>query len=231
LVGYTNAGKSTMLNALSKAGVLAEDQLFATLDPTTRRVELPSGQVIMLSDTVGFIQKLPTTLVAAFRATLEEVNNADILIHMVDASHPNMDEQIAAVEEVLEELGAGQKTVITALNKVDRIEQSDPEQAQRLAAAVAEYPNVVLCSALTGVGLHDLLSKIDDMLRQRMMQIEVLIPYAKSKLVANFYQYGLVDQEEHTETGTHLVGRLPVEIAGQLKEYWIDDGVADTVTG
>ena len=231
LVGYTNAGKSTMLNALSKAGVLAEDQLFATLDPTTRRVELPSGQVIMLSDTVGFIQKLPTTLVAAFRATLEEVNNADILIHMVDASHPNMDEQIAAVEEVLEELGAGQKTVITALNKVDRIEQSDPDQAQRLAAAVAEYPNVVLCSALTGVGLHDLLSKIDDMLRQRMMQIEVLIPYAKSKLVANFYQYGLVDQEEHTETGTHLVGRLPVEIAGQLKEYWIDDGVADTVTG
>ncbi|MEZ4712363.1 MAG: GTPase HflX [Caldilineaceae bacterium] len=223
LVGYTNAGKSTMLNALSKAGVLAEDQLFATLDPTTRRVELPSGQTIMLSDTVGFIQKLPTTLVAAFRATLEEVNNADILVHMVDASHPNMDEQIAAVEEVLEELGAGQKTVITALNKVDRIDQGDAEQAQRLAAAAAEYPNAIPCSALTGAGLHDLLTKIDDILRQRMMQVEVLIPYEKGKLVANFHQYGLVDREEHTETGTHLVGRLPIEIAGQLKEYWVDD--------
>lgn len=231
LVGYTNAGKSTMLNALSQAGVLAEDQLFATLDPTTRRVELPSGQMMMLSDTVGFIQKLPTTLVAAFRATLEEVNNADILLHMVDASHPNMDEQIAAVEEVLEELGAGQKTVITALNKVDRIDRNDPAQAARVAEAQNEYPNAVLCSALTGEGLHDLLSKIDEILRQRMMPVEVLIPYEKSRLVANFHQYGLVDHEDHTETGTHLIGRLPIEIAGQLKEYWIGANEYQTTTG
>ena len=127
LVGYTNAGKSTLLNALSDADVVAEDQLFATLDPTTRRVELPSGRHGLFTDTVGFIQKLPTALVAAFRATLEEVMEADLLVHVVDASHSNMDEQVAAVEEVLEELGAGGKPMITALNKIDQIDRDDLE--------------------------------------------------------------------------------------------------------
>lgn len=124
LVGYTNAGKSTLLNALSNANVLAANQLFATLDPTTRRADLPSGQAVMFTDTVGFIQKLPTMLVASFRATLEEVTEANVLLHVVDLSHPNMDEQVAAVEEVLEELEAGDKLVVTALNKVDRVDST-----------------------------------------------------------------------------------------------------------
>ena len=119
VVGYTNAGKSTLLNAVSDAGVLAEDQLFATLDPTTRRVELPSARAALFTDTVGFIQKLPTALVAAFRATLEEITEADLLLHVVDISHSNADEQVTAVEEMLEELGAGDKPLVTALNKID----------------------------------------------------------------------------------------------------------------
>ncbi len=140
LVGYTNAGKSTLLNALSDAEVLAADQLFATLDPTTRRVELPSGNQALITDTVGFIQKLPTDLIAAFRATLEEVNEADLLLHVVDVSHPNVDEQVAAVEEVLEELGAGEKTIVTALNKIDRIDPDDAEQLARLRTRPARLP-------------------------------------------------------------------------------------------
>jgi GTP-binding protein HflX len=226
LVGYTNAGKSTLLNGVSDANVVAEDQLFATLDPTTRRVELPSGHVALFSDTVGFIQKLPTTLVAAFRATLEEVNDADILIHVVDASHPNMDEQVAAVEEVLEELGAGDKTVVTALNKVDRLDRTDPAVEQRLQHALQEYPHAVVVSALTGQHMDQLLQMVDDVLRARMVAMDVLIPYDRGELVANFHEHGFVESEEHTAEGTHLTGRLPVEIVGQYTDYWQVNGAS-----
>ena len=153
LVGYTNAGKSTLLNSIAQADVLAEDRLFATLDPTTRRVELPSDRLVLFSDTVGFIQKLPTMLVAAFRSTLEEVTEADLLVHVVDLSHANMEEQIAAVEEVLEELGAGEKIVVMALNKVDRIDLREPDQVQHVEAVTEDYPEAVVISALTGQGL------------------------------------------------------------------------------
>ncbi|MCB0021252.1 MAG: GTPase HflX, partial [Anaerolineales bacterium] len=169
VVGYTNAGKSTLLNALTGAGVVAQDQLFATLDPTTRRVELPSGHIALFTDTVGFIQKLPTTLVAAFRATLEEVNEARILLHVVDASHINADEQVAAVEEVLEELGAGNKPVVTALNKVDLLDLDDPEERHRLEEARQAYPHAVAISARTGAGMDRLLSMIDTVLFQQMV--------------------------------------------------------------
>ncbi|MCB1513026.1 MAG: GTPase HflX, partial [Hyphomicrobiaceae bacterium] len=178
VVGYTNAGKSTLLNALTGAGVVAQDQLFATLDPTTRRVELPSGHVALFTDTVGFIQKLPTTLVAAFRATLEEVNEARILLHVVDASHLNADEQVAAVEEVLEELGAGNKPVVTALNKVDLLDLDDLEERGRLEQARQAYPHAVAISARTGAGMDRLLSMIDTVLFQQMVDVDVLIPYA-----------------------------------------------------
>lgn len=220
LVGYTNAGKSTLLNALSDAHVLAENKLFATLDPTTRRIDLANGHVALLTDTVGFIQKLPTTLVAAFRATLEEVTEADLLIHVVDFSHLNMDEQIAAVEEVLEELGAGEKTVITALNKLDAVDLSIPDEAEKLRSALADSPNAVAISALTGQGLDELRAMIDRVLRKRMAPIDVLIPYAHGELVALFHEHGFVEQEEHSETGTHLVGRMPVELAGRYVNYW-----------
>jgi len=220
LVGYTNAGKSTLLNALSDANVLAMDRLFATLDPTTRRIELVNGHTALLTDTVGFIQKLPTMLVASFRATLEEVTEADLLIHVVDLSHPNMDEQVAAVEEVLEELDAGDKTVITALNKVDRIDQSDPEAVARLQTALEEYPNAVAVSALTGEGLEGLRNKIEQVLRSHMAPLDVLIPYAHGELVALIHEHGSVDLEEHTETGTRMVARVPVALAGRYVDYW-----------
>jgi GTP-binding protein HflX len=221
LVGYTNAGKSTLLNALSMANVLAANQLFATLDPTTRRTELPSGHEIMLTDTVGFIQKLPTMLVAAFRATLEEVTEANVLLHVVDLSHPNMDEQVGAVEEVLEELEAGGKTMITALNKVDRIDLTDPAQQERLADALAAYPNAVVVSAQTGEGLEELRTTLDDVLYAQMAPVDVLIPYAHGELVSFFHKHGFVEAEEHTGDGTHLTGRMPVELAGRFADYWV----------
>ncbi len=219
LVGYTNAGKSTLLNALADADVVAEDRLFATLDPTTRRVELPSGQVVLFTDTVGFIQKLPTMLVAAFRATLEEVTEADLLVHVVDLSHANMEEQVAAVEEVLEEIGAGDKQVITALNKVDNLDPADEELAAHLAEAVAEYPNAVVLSALRGDGLLELQAMVDEVLRKRMVRVNVLIPYSRSELVALVHEHGYLDMEEHTDDGTLLQGWLPVQLAGRLAEF------------
>lgn len=221
LVGYTNAGKSTLLNALSVANVLAANQLFATLDPTTRRTELPSGHQIMLTDTVGFIQKLPTMLVAAFRATLEEVTEANVLLHVVDLSHPNMDEQVGAVEEVLEELEAGSKTVITALNKVDRVDLTITEEMDRLQDALNAYPNAVAVSAQTGEGLDDLRKMIDDVLYAQMTPIDVLIPYSHGELVSFFHQHGFVEHEDHTELGTHLSGRMPAQLAGRFADYWI----------
>ena len=220
LVGYTNAGKSTLLNVLSNADVLSADQLFATLDPTTRRTELPSGQNILLTDTVGFIQKLPTMLVASFRATLEEVTEANLLLHVVDLSHINMDEQVGAVEEVLEELDAGDKLVITALNKADRVDLTDAEQQARVKEALAAYPNAVVVSALTGKGLDDLRAKIDYVLYNQMAPVDVLIPYKHGELVSFFHEHGFIEQEEHTADGTHLIGRMPANLAGRYANYW-----------
>jgi len=219
LVGYTNAGKSTLLNALSGADVRAEDRLFATLDPTTRRVMLPSGQYVLFTDTVGFIQKLPTLLVASFRATLEEVTEADVLVHVVDTSHPNVEAQVAAVEEVLEEIGAGDKTTVTALNKIDAIDRDDPEVAALLAELESDYPNPVRLSALTGEGLLALESTVDEVIRRRMIHVDVTIPYARGELVAMLHEHGFLELEEHTETGTHIVAWLPVRLAGRLAAY------------
>lgn len=222
LVGYTNAGKSTLLNALSDAGVLAQDQLFATLDPTTRRVELPSSRAALFTDTVGFIQKLPTKLVAAFQATLEEINEADLLLHVVDIAHVNADEQVAAVEEVLEELGAGEKPVVTALNKTDRLDMQNPADQQRVALARQSYPNPVFLSALQGAGIPDLLAMVDEQLRQDMVPVRLLIPYDQGRLVALFHEYGHVDEESYMEAGTVMVGRLPASLAGRLADYWLE---------
>ncbi len=216
LVGYTNAGKSTLLNTLTPARVLAEDKLFATLDPTTRKVLLPSGREALITDTVGFIQKLPTDLVAAFRATLEEILEADLILHVVDASHPNALEQAAVVEEVLDDLGAGHIPAVTAFNKIDLLPggESPPELRE-------DYPDAVAISALQGRGMDALLQRIDATLIARMRPAQVFIPYDQGELVDLFHTYGVVEEERHEGAGVRISGRLPQTLAGRFESYEI----------
>jgi GTP-binding protein HflX len=204
IVGYTNAGKSTLLNAISGAEVLVEDKLFATLDPTTRRVLLPQGQVALFTDTVGFIQKLPTQLIAAFRATLEEINDADLLLHIIDITHPSVLLQSRVVEDTLKDLGATDVPVVVALNKVDRL--NSPDQVQCM---MREFPNSLAISAKEGMGLEELLAHSEAVLNGRLVRIKACIPYQEGELVSLFYRQGLVEREEHDPEGTVLEGRLP----------------------
>ncbi|MGE5374414.1 MAG: GTPase HflX, partial [Bacteroidota bacterium] len=192
LVGYTNAGKSTLLNRLAKADVYVANQLFATLDPTTRRVELPGGYQALLTDTVGFIQKLPTALVEAFHATLEEIIEADLLLHVVDISHPNALNQFQSVQDTLDQLGARHIPVVTALNKVDQLR--DPDAAK--AAANAISPKAVTISALKGVGLPDLLQVIQEELYETYAPILVKLPYQQGALISLFHEAGQVERIE-----------------------------------
>lgn len=214
IVGYTNAGKSTLLNALSGAGVYAADQLFATLDPTTRRVTLPKGREILLTDTVGFIQKLPTHLVAAFRATLEEVTEADLLLHVVDITHPNAPQQVAAVGSVLAEIGAIDKPIISVLNKIDKL--SDPAA---ITALSREFPNAIPISAEKGIGLEALLTRIERVLADAMIPITVSLPYKEAELASVFHRLGIVEQEEHGAEGIVISGRLPGYLVPQYEVY------------
>ena len=204
IVGYTNAGKSTLLNAISGAEVLVEDKLFATLDPTTRRVLLPQGLAALFTDTVGFIQKLPTQLVAAFRATLEEINDADLLLHILDITHPNALLQNRVVQDTLKELGAIDMPVLVALNKVDRLNSSD--QVQHM---MREFPNSLAISAREGIGLEEMLGRIEAILSENLVRIKAWIPYREGELVSLFYRRGLVERQEHDLEGTTLEGRLP----------------------
>jgi GTP-binding protein HflX len=216
IVGYTNAGKSTLFNALTSARVTAENKLFATLDPTTRQVALPGGQQVLLSDTVGFIQKLPTTLVAAFRATLEEVVEADALLEVVDVTHENAVEQSQTVNDVLEELGAAGKPRITALNKIDLLD--DPASVD-----TAIYPNAVAVSAITGQGLEPLLEKIGAVLTEDMLYIRALAPYSRGDLLEQWRRRGRVLRQKETEDGTLVEGLAPRAIAAALAPYRLPD--------
>ena len=216
LVGYTNAGKSTLLNTLSGADVYIADQLFATLDPTTRRVELPGGTVILVTDTVGFIQKLPTQLVAAFRATLEEVVEADLLLHVSDASHPRVLQQSRAVYQTLREIHAEDLPVINVLNKIDRL--PEPEAAIR---ALDSLPDSVAISALTGQGIDDLKAHIEAVLEAEMRPFQILIPFSLGDLAFLYHEHGLIEEEQHGANGTLIKGRLPQHLIpmfeGQLR--------------
>lgn len=231
IVGYTNAGKSTLLNALSGAetfgsrkGVLAEDKLFATLDPTTRRVKLPSGSEALFTDTVGFIQKLPTELVAAFRATLEEITEADVLLHVLDASHTNVRDQARAVEETLEEIGASDKPMVVALNKMDKATRGNGDAETRFLVTQDEFlreGNAVPISALKGQGLDELLARIEAALKEEMIELRVRIPYSQGDLVALFHQRGIIEREEFTPKGTILVGKVAARLVERFEEYKI----------
>ena len=188
LVGYTNVGKSTLMNALTKANVFVEDRLFATLDATTRVLYLPDGHKVLLTDTIGFIRKLPPHLIASFHATLEEVRTADLLLHVVDVSHPATDEHIKVVEETLQEIGAGDKPTILVLNKADKL---PPEWDKR--ALLRRYPNAVLVSALTGEGLDTLLSRIqDEFRRMRVVAVHARLALWAQNLIAFVYRNGVV---------------------------------------
>jgi len=217
LVGYTNAGKSTLLNLLAGAKSVAEDKLFATLDPMTRRVRLGGGQEILLTDTVGFVQRLPTTLVAAFRATLEEVAEADLLVHVVDAASPSMNRQVEAVEQVLEEIGAGGRPVVLALNKIDLLPSGATLELEGAAAALP----AVRVSALMGTGSDDLLRCISDNLVLQFVALDVLIPYQRGDLVAQLHQFGTIEHESYEEGGTHLCGHMPANKSGPFVAFQI----------
>jgi GTP-binding protein HflX len=214
LVGYTNAGKSTLLNHLSDSDVYVADELFATLDPTTRRVELPGGNTVLMTDTVGFIQKLPTQLVAAFRATLEEIKEADLLLHVVDVTHPQTWGQAQAVLQTLTEIEADDIPVLTALNKIDTFH--DPDTA---VEAMADFPGAVAISALYGTGIELLLDKINEYLFENHTEISVRIPYQNGPLIALFHEVGQVERIEHTETGVEIKGRIPGRLIAQFRTY------------
>lgn len=214
LVGYTNAGKSTLLNALSDAQVYVADRLFATLDPTTRKVRLPGGREALFTDTVGFIQKLPTTLVEAFQATLEEVKEAELLLHIIDITHPNVHAQAEAVLETLEEIEADQVPVLNVLNKIDRLD--DPDAAQD---ALDEFENAVAISALRGQGLDELLAAVSRKLYETLTPVEVLLPYEQGALIALFHEKGQVERVEHTRAGVRLSGRLPGRLVARYSPF------------
>jgi GTP-binding protein HflX len=209
IVGYTNAGKSTLLNTLTGAGILAENKLFATLDPTTRGLELESGQQILLTDTVGFISKLPHHLVEAFKSTLEEAVYADIILHVVDASNPAMDSQMYVVYDTLEKLGAGDKPIITAFNKI--------EIAGNKVLKDFKADKTVNISALHGDGLTELKDTIEEVLRESKIYIEKTYSYTEASKISLIRKYGQLISEEYVAEGIEVKAYVPTEIYDKVK--------------
>jgi GTP-binding protein HflX len=212
LVGYTNSGKSTTLNALTDAGVYVADKLFATLDATTRTLELPEGRTITVTDTVGFIHKLPHSLVEAFKSTLDEVREADLLVHVVDGAHPQAFDQIAAVGDVLGEIGARAPSLLV-FNKADAM---DPDTR---AALLARYPHAVLCSALTGEGIDTLRDRVGAEAARQAVTLTILVPYDRGDIVAMAHEHAQIVTEEHVPEGTRLVVRAGAQAAGRLEPF------------
>ena len=213
IAGYTNAGKSSLLNRLTDAGVLVEDALFATLDPTTRRTQTSDGRVYTMSDTVGFVRHLPHQLVEAFRSTLEEVADADLVLHVVDGSHPDPEGQLSAVREVLAEIGADKVPELVVINKADA---ADPMVVARLRQ---REPHSVVVSAKTGEGIAEALAVIEEELPRPGVEFEALLPYERGDLLNRIHTSGEVDHLEHTGDGTVVRGRVNEALAGELEPY------------
>lgn len=211
IAGYTNAGKSSLLNRLTGAGVLVEDALFATLDPTVRKVQTPSGRNITVTDTVGFVRHLPHELIEAFRSTLEEISQSDLLLHILDGSDPAPEAQLAAVKEVLSEIGASSVTELVVINKIDI---ANLDTLMRLKTLL---PEALLISAQTGEGIDKLLIAIDEELSKLDLQIDLVLPYSAAALIAKTHNVGQVTLLEHTEIGTRIVASVPAKLAGELK--------------
>lgn len=214
IVGYTSAGKSTLMNRLAGTDLLADAMPFATLDPTTRKVELPDGYALFLTDTVGFIRHLPTHLVAAFQSTLEEVTYSDFVLHVIDVSNPAWEVQRDAVEETLKILKAEDKPTITIFNKIDALE--DPTEARRL---VAEFPNSVAISAYKGEGMNDLLDAIVRQVKDLLGEIHLRLPYDQQNLLQDCYDYGRVHKVDYREDGIYVDAELVIDLRERLKVY------------
>ena len=214
IVGYTNAGKSTLLNQISDANVLSADMLFATLDPTTRKVTMPGGRELLFTDTVGFIQKLPTHIVAAFRATLEEIMDADLLLHVVDTTHPHAAAQVEAVEDTLAELEIDHLPMVVALNKTDLLPK-DADPIKELGLSQVAVP----VSARTGQGIQELLVAIEAAMVRYLQPLTVLLPYQRGNLLSLLYERGQVDSEEHSANGVLIHGRLPARLLPYFDAY------------
>lgn len=223
LVGYTNAGKSTLMNTLTHAGVLVEDKLFATLDPTSRRLDLPGGQPVMLIDTVGFINKLPHQLVDAFKSTLEEVRTADFLLHVIDATHSHWEEQQTVVEQVLAELGAGDKPTLTVFNKLDRLPPEAVEESPFLQhfSTMSDgngEQKAFAISALTGTGIRPLLAEVERRLALGRELIHCELPLSEGQLMAWLRRSGKVVEEAYSETTVRVTALVSSKVAGQLRK-------------
>ena len=216
LVGYTNAGKSTLLNMISGSEVYVADKLFATLDPTTRSVNLPGKTKILLTDTVGFIQKLPTTLVAAFRATLEEISEADLLLHVIDINHPNAYAQSESVLETLKDIEADHIPILTVINKIDLLD--DPSEAKE---NLEEFGDAVAVSALQGLGFDELTNMISEKLFETYESIKVELPYSEGALIAKFHDVGNIDDINNTRKGVIITGKIPLREVAKYKKFEI----------
>jgi GTP-binding protein HflX len=216
LVGYTNAGKSTLLNRLTDADVLVEDRLFSTLDPTTRQLRLPGGETVLASDTVGFVQRLPHQLVESFQSTLEEVVDADLLLHVVDASSTEAEQQIDAVHKVLRDIGADEVPELLVLNKAD---VASPDDVKVLSVA---HPQAVVVSAVTGEGTSVLLDTLAARLRSLAPIVELLVPYERGDVVAALHREGEVLVEVHAEGGSRVRARLPAPTVTRFGEFVVN---------
>lgn len=218
IVGYTNAGKSTLLNRLTDAGILAEDKLFATLDPTTRSYIMEDGQQILLTDTVGFIRKLPHHLIEAFKSTLEEARYSDVILHVADCSNPQMDMQMHVVKETLKDLGVVDKTMITVFNKVDRMEDPDRTGEEHLIQLPRDFgaDYQVLISAKTGEGIGDLERILQTIIRNRRVYLKKIFPYTQSGRIQTIRRYGQLLKEEYREDGVAVEAYVPAELFASL---------------
>jgi len=217
IVGYTNAGKSTLLNKLTGSEVLVEDKLFATLDPTTRRLRLPNNQNALLSDTVGFIRKLPHQLVESFKATLEEVVEADLLLHVVDVSNSMVEEQIAAVDKALKEIGADEKPTMMVFNKIDQLEVRNGNLHW-----LREHKNAVAVSAKTGEGLDALQAELGSMMRPIRTGLDLRIPVTDGATIARVRAIGQVYEEQYLEDMVHLKARIPPQARAEFARFEVE---------